>query len=398
MNPLNLKITEKNSNLRKDVFLGSPGELSQEERNILQLFDGATQENWEDWRWQLQNRIRCKEIISRIIELTQEEEEGIDGVGSKLHMSITPYFASLMEKDNIHCPIRKQCIPTSHEMKVSDEEMVDPCGEDSHSPVHGLVHRYPDRVLFLVSEMCAMYCRFCTRSRMVGDSHRTLNTNTYEKAIEYIKSNKQIRDVLISGGDPLMLSNELLEHLVKSIKEIPHVEFLRIGTRVPVTLPQRIDQPLIDVLKKYGPVWMSIHFNHFKEITPRVKVVCDSLADNGIPLGSQTVLLKGINDDPKIIKRLMHELLKVRVKPYYLYQCDPIVGSSHFRTPLSVGIKIMENLCGHTTGYAIPTFVIDTPGGGGKIPVSPNYIVSQENNKYFLRNYEGKQYIHHDPI
>jgi len=312
-------------------------------------------------------------------------------------MSIPPYWASLMDPENPKCPIRLQTIPQGHELETSPEEMRDPCGEDSHSPVHGLVHRYPDRVLFLVNEMCAMYCRYCTRSRMVGDGDRTLSTQTYEKAFDYIRSNKKIRDVLISGGDPLTLSDRVLEYLIQNLKAIPHVEFVRIGSRVPVTLPQRVTTEFVNMLKKYSPIWMSLHFNHPKEITKRVKFACDLLAESGIPLGSQTVLLKGVNDSPVTMKKLMHELLKIRVRPYYIYQCDPILGSKHFRTPVSVGINIIENLRGHTTGYAVPTFVIDGPGGGGKIPINPNYIVSSDDGKYVLRNYAGEQFTYYDP-
>ncbi len=357
----------------------------------------ATASDKEDWQWQLRNRIKTKEALAKIIRLTPQEEEGIDGAGNKLTMSIPPYFADLMDPDDPHCPIRLQCVPSSHEFKTAPQEMEDPCAEEKNSPVHGLVHRYPDRVLFLVNEMCAMYCRHCTRSRMVGEGNRTLNTATYEAAFEYIRAHKEVRDVLISGGDPLVLGDNLLEYIIKNVKAIGHVEFVRIGTRVPVTLPQRITPSLVRILKKYSPIWISLHFNHPKEITPRVKSACELLADNGIPLGSQTVLLKGINDDPVVMKKLMHELLKIRVRPYYIYQCDPIIGSGHFRTPVSVGIDIVRKLRGFTTGYAVPTFVIDAPGGGGKIPISSDDIISSQNGKYVLRNYEGGQYVHHDP-
>ena len=372
-------------------------ELNPAEQRVLHLFKNATPLDWEDWRWQIRNRIRTKDILSRLLRLTPEEERGVEGAGNKLTMSIPPYFASLIDPENPLCPIRLQSVPLDHEFVTSPEEMRDPCGEEKNSPVHGLVHRYPDRVLFLVNEMCAMYCRYCTRSRMVGDGNRTLSTETYEAAFDYIRSHKEVRDVLISGGDPLTLGDNLLEYLIKNLKAIPHVEFVRIGSRIPVTLPQRVTLDLVQMLKKYSPIWMSIHFNHPLEITERVKYACNLLADHGIPMGSQTVLLKNINDDPVVMKKLMHELLKIRVRPYYIYQCDPITGSKHFRTPVSVGINIMEHLRGHTTGYAVPTFVIDAPGGGGKIPVSPNYIVSQENGQHVIRNYQGEQYIYHDP-
>ncbi len=371
--------------------------LNAKENRVISFFKDATPFDWEDWRWQMRNRIRTLDVLSKIVNLTKEEIEGIKGCGEKLTMSIPPYFASLMDPDNPACPIRLQCIPQKYELETASDEMRDPCGEDSHSPVHGLVHRYPDRVLFLVNEMCAMYCRYCTRSRMVGDGNRTLSRETYEAAFDYIRSNKKIRDVLISGGDPLTMSDRVLEYIIKTLKSIPHVEFVRIGSRVPVTLPQRITFDLVNMLKKYSPIWMSIHFNHASEVTKRVKFACDLLADSGIPMGSQTVLLRGVNDKPSVMKKLMHELLKIRVRPYYIYQCDPILGSKHFRTPVSVGINIIEKLRGHTTGYAVPTYVIDGPGGGGKIPISPGYIVSQEGGKWTLRNYAGKEFVYNDP-
>ena len=391
MNPLSAL------NETPQVSVNNEIKLTTQENRVINFFKEATPLDWEDWRWQIRNRFTTKEVLKNLIKLTPQEEKGIEGCGKKLTMSLSPYFASLIDPDNPSCPIRLQSIPQGYELEISPEEMSDPCGEEKHSPVHGLVHRYPDRVLFLVNEMCSMYCRYCTRSRMVGDGERTLNTATYDKAFEYIRAHKEIRDVLISGGDPLMLSDRILEYILKTTKAIAHVEFVRIGSRVPVTLPQRITTDLVDMLKKYNPLWMSIHFNHPKEITKRVKFACDLLADSGIPMGSQTVLLKGVNDSPKIMKKLMHELLKIRVRPYYIYQCDPIQGSKHFRTPVSVGLNIMEQLRGHTTGYAVPTFVIDGPGGGGKIPLSPDYVVSREKDHYVLRNYAGQQFIYHDP-
>ena len=375
---------------------GKNGTLTAQENRVFNFFEAAPLD-WEDWRWQMRHRITTKDILGKLIKLTPQEEEGIESCGHKLTMSIPPYFASLMDPDDPTCPIRLQCVPQEYETQIAPEEMADPCAEDEHSPVRGLVHRYPDRVLFLVNEMCAMYCRYCTRSRMVGDGRRTLSKETYEAAFEYIRTHKEVRDVLISGGDPLMLSNRMLEYIIKSVKEIPHVEFVRIGTRVPVVMPQRITSGLVGMLKKYSPLWMSIHFNHSKEITKRVTFACDLLADSGIPLGSQTVLLKGINDTPEVMKQLMHDLLKIRVRPYYIYQCDPIHGSGHFRTPVSAGINIMEHLRGHTSGYAVPTYVIDCPGGGGKIPMGPEYVVSREKDQYLLRNYAGQQFIYHDP-
>ena len=352
--------------------------------------------DWEDWHWQLKNRIRNKETLSQIIQLTPEEEKGIDKARGRLAMAITPYWASLMDPDDSNCPIRRQAVPVAAESVISPHEMVDPCAEDRDSPAPHLVHRYPDRVLLLATDHCAMYCRHCTRRRLVGEhSEEETNSETkFDAAIEYIRGNRKIRDVLISGGDPLTLEDEHLEKLIQKIRSISHVEFLRIGTRIPVTLPQRITENLTNMLKKYSPIWMSIHFNHPKEITKRCKIACDMLSESGIPLGSQSVLLKGVNDRPYIMKKLVHELLQARVRPYYIYQCDPVKGTQHFRTPVAVGINIMEKLRGHTSGYAIPTYVIDGPGGGGKIPVGPNYILSQAKGKYVLRNYKGKIYTY----
>ena len=395
MNPTGTLVKEVP--ITEEAILQPRIRLTRDEKRVIQTFKNATPLDWEDWRWQIRNRIKTKEVLERIIQLTPEEEKGIEGAGNKLTMSIPPYWASLMDPEDPNCPIRLQSVPLAHEFETFPEEMRDPCGEDKNSPVHGLVHRYPDRVLFLVNEMCAMYCRYCTRSRMVGDGHRSLSMATYEAAFEYIRSNKRVRDVLISGGDPLTLGDNLLEYIIKNIKAIPHVEFVRIGKRIPVILPQRGTLDLVRILKRYSPIWMSIHFNHAQEITDRVKYACNLIADHGIPMGSQTVLLKGVNDKPEIMKRLMHELLKIRVRPYYIYQCDPIIGSKHFRTPISVGVNIMEHLRGHTTGYAVPTFVVDAPGGGGKIPVNPNYIISQEEGKTVLRNYAKKQYVYYDP-
>ncbi|MGB4520970.1 MAG: KamA family radical SAM protein [Candidatus Omnitrophota bacterium] len=352
--------------------------------------------DWEDWHWQLKNIIRSREVLSQIIRLTVEEEKGIDKAKGRLSMAITPYWATLMDPEDPTCPIRRQAVPVSSESIISPHEMVDPCAEDRDSPAPHLVHRYPDRVLLLATDHCAMYCRHCKRRRLVGE-HGQEETNPqakFDAAVEYIKENRKIRDVLISGGDPLILEDEEIEDLIKKIRSISHVEFLRIGTRIPVTLPQRVTEKLVNMLKKYSPIWMSIHFNHPKEITKRSKIACDMLSDAGIPLGSQSVLLKGINDRPYIIKKLVHELLQVRVRPYYIYQCDPVRGTQHFRTPVAVGINIMEKLRGHTSGYAVPTYVIDGPGGGGKIPVGPNYVLSQAKGKYVLRNYKGKIYTY----
>jgi len=360
------------------------------------LYKDVNPLDWEDWHWQLKHRIRSKDELSQIIKLSSDEEAGMKKAAGRLSLAITPYWATLMDPDDATCPIRRQAVPVAQEFMVSPHEMTDPCAEDRDSPAPHLVHRYPDRVLLLATEHCAMYCRHCTRRRLVGDNGKEIGdpAQRFDAAIEYIKSNRKIRDVLISGGDPLTLEDEELENLIQKIRSISHVEFLRLGTRVPVTLPQRISEKLVNMLKKYAPIWISIHFNHPREITRRCKNACDMLADVGLPLGSQTVLLKGINDRPYIMRKLMHDLLKIRVRPYYIYQCDPVKGTQHFRTPVAVGINIMEKLRGHTSGYAVPVYVIDGPGGGGKIPVGPNYILSQAKGKYVLRNYKGKIYTY----
>lgn len=360
----------------------------------ISLFKDLNPLDWEDWHWQVKNRITTIEQLSQIIKLSPEETDGIKKARGKMAMAITPYWLTLVDPEDPHCPIRRQSVPTIYESQIGPHEMVDPCAEDRDSPAFHLVHRYPDRVLLLATEQCAMYCRHCTRRRMVGENKRANVNNNWDQAIEYIKANRKVRDVLISGGDPLMLEDNILEELIKEIRGISHVEFLRIGTRLPVTLPQRITEGLILMLKKYSPIWISIHFNHPKEITKRCRIACDMLADNGFPLGSQTVLLKGINDRPFIMRKLMHELLKIRVRPYYIYQCDPVKGTQHFRTPVAVGINIIEKLRGHTSGYAVPAYVIDGPGGGGKIPIGPYYLLSQAKGKYVLRNYRGKIYTY----
>jgi lysine 2,3-aminomutase len=360
----------------------------------IDLWKDTSELEWEDWHWQVKNRIHTKEGLSHIIKISPEEEEGIKKSHGRLSLAITPYWANLMDPDDPNCPIRRQAVPTSFESNVSCHEMTDPCAEDRDSPVPGLVHRYPDRVLLLLTEMCFSYCRHCTRRRMVGENKNILDSKNIDKTIDYIRSDRKIRDVLISGGDPFMLEDGDLEEVIKKLRSVSQIEFLRIGTRAPVTLPQRITNNLVATLKKYAPIWISIHFNHPKEITKRCRFACDMLADSGFPLGSQTVLLKGINDRPYIMKKLMQELLKIRVRPYYIYQCDLVKGTAHFRTPISVGINIIEKLRGHTTGYAVPTYVIDAPGGGGKIPVGPNYLISEAKDRYTFRNYKKKIYTY----
>ena len=386
--------------LRKEPFKSSSIQeprISGEEEYEPNPWKEATPEEWDDWRWQLRHRVTRAEQLKLILNLSQEEIEAIEASKGRLATAITPYFAKLMDRHDSNCPIRRQAIPTLNEFHLSPADLLDPCAEDENSPVPHLVHRYPDRVLLLVTDKCAVYCRYCTRRRMVGESEKSITAEELDKALAYIQATKKIRDVLISGGDPLLLEDEVLDGILAKIYKIPHVEIIRIGTRVPVTLPQRITPSLTAILKKYHPVWMSIHFTHPKEITKEVRRSCGMLADAGIPLGSQTVLLRGINDRAVVMKRLMHELLKTRVRPYYIYQCDLAMGTEHFRTPIAVGINLIEKLRGHTTGYAVPSFVIDAPGGGGKIPVGPTYLISQDKGKMVLRNYQGRVFEYQEP-
>ncbi len=371
--------------------------IEETKETIPPLWRGVSEREWNDWRWQLRHRITTLEQIKEVIDLIPEEIEGIKNSKGRLALAVTPYFASLMDPGNPNCPIRRQAIPRIEECHLSKYDMVDPCGEDKDSPVPGLVHRYPDRVLLLVTDQCAVYCRYCTRRRLVGSSERSITQGNFEEVLKYLKSHRKVRDVLLSGGDPLLLENERLEEILSRLRTIPHIEILRIGTRVPVTLPQRVTGGLVRMLKKYHPLMISIHFTHPKEITDRVKKACSELADGGIPLGSQTVLLKGINNKSYIMKKLVQELLKIRVRPYYIYQCDLAMGTEHFRTSVATGIQIIEKLRGHTTGYAIPTYVVDAPGGGGKIPVEPDYVVSKGKGKIVLKNYEGKVFEYPEP-
>lgn len=346
--------------------------------------------DWRDWIWQLKNRITTTEQLERLMTLTPEEKAGCDHANQKLALAITPYFFNLIDRDDPDCPIRKQVIPRAGELVVSEGEMLDSLDEDGHSPVPGLVHRYPDRVLFLVTDRCAAYCRYCTRSRLVSNAQDYNFHPEYEQGLRYIEAHPEIRDVLLSGGDPLLLSDKKLEHLISRLRAIKHVEFIRIGSRIPVFLPQRITPELCEIFKKYGPIWMSIHVNHPKEATAELKAACERLAFAGVPLGNQSVLLKGVNDDADVMKALVHRLLRMRVRPYYLYQMDLITGGSHFKVDVRKGLEIIKALRGHTTGYAVPQYVIDAPGGGGKVPMNPDYVEKITDEEIVFRNYEGQ--------
>ena len=358
---------------------------------------GATEEQWQDSKWQLKNRVNTLTDLEQRMTLTSEERAGVILAGNKLAMSITPHFFSLIDKDDPNCPIRRQIIPRMEEAWTAPEEMADPCGEDSHMPVPGLVHRYPDRVLFLVTDRCASYCRYCTRSRVVSGAGEQKLEMQMEAAFKYLEETPAVRDVLLSGGDPLLLSDGRLEKILTRLRSIPHIQFVRIGSRFPIFAPQRITQELCDMLKKFHPLFISIHVNHPKELTTEVRDALGRLADAGIVMGNQSVLLRGVNDSVDTQKALVHKLLLCRVRPYYLYQCDLIKGSSHLRTSVKEGIDIIEGLRGHTSGYAIPQYVIDGPGGGGKIPVNPNYVVNVNEKEVVLRNYEGKKFRYLEP-
>lgn len=348
--------------------------------------------NWLDWKWQVKNTVHTIKQFELLtgINFPKEEIKDLEETIDKFPLSITPYYLSLINKENYkNDPVFIQSFANIHELNVQDCEMGDPLSEDKDSPVEGITHRYPDRVLFHVSNLCAMYCRHCTRKRKVGDQDFIPKKSQLLKGIEYIKKTPQVRDVLISGGDPLMLSDEKLDWLLSELYAIQHVQVIRIGTRIPVVLPYRITDDLVNILKKYHPLFVNTHFNHPQEITRHSKVAINKLANAGIPLGNQTVLLAEVNDCPRVMKALVHKLTANRVRPYYLYQCDLSEGLSHFRTPIGKGIEIIESLIGHTSGFAVPTYVVDAPGGGGKIPLSPNYIISWSTNKVVLRNYEG---------
>jgi lysine 2,3-aminomutase len=362
-----------------------------------ELFPHISDEEWNDWRWQVKNRIGNVEQLKNYLDLTRKEELNVIDTTKVFRMAITPYYLSLIDPNDPIDPIKRQSVPSIKETHEVSADLQDPLHEDSDSPVPGITHRYPDRVLFLITHVCSMYCRHCTRRRFAGHVDKAPTKDQVDKAIEYIANTPSVRDVLLSGGDPLLLSDKRLEYIISNLRKIPHVEIIRIGSRTPCVMPQRITPELCSMLKKYHPIWLNTHFNHSNEITEDSKKACAMLADAGIPLGNQSVLLRGINDCIPVMKKLVHELVKMRVRPYYLYQCDLSRGLSHFRTTVAQGIDIIEGLRGHTSGFCVPTFVVDAPGGGGKIPVMPNYLISQGNNRVVLRNYEGVITTYQEP-
>lgn len=361
------------------------------------LWKNVTKKQWDDWTWQVRNRVTTVEQLKEIVNLTQEEEEGVAQSLKVLRMAISPYFAMLMDPDDPHDPVRMQAVPTVKELDFNEADMEDPLFEDIDSPVHGLTHRYPDRVLFLITDMCGNYCRHCTRRRLAGQEDHARDRASIDAAIKYIEAHEEVRDVLLSGGDALLVSDGFLKDIIKRLKAIDHVDIVRIGSRAPVTLPQRITPQLCDMLAKFHPIWLNTHFNHPKEITPESKRAVEMLADHGIPVGNQSVLLKGINDCPTVMKKLVQELVKIRCRPYYFYQCDMSKGLEHFRTSVEKGLEIAESLRGHTSGFSVPTFILDAPGGGGKIPLAPQYLISMSDKRVVLRNYEGGIFSYPQP-
>jgi lysine 2,3-aminomutase len=377
--------------------LSAPGDNARTKAFRKKHFPDVSQREWNDWRWQASHRLKTLQDMERVLVLSASERAAIERGGTMLPLGMTPYYASLIDPEDPQDALRRTVVPTMGEFVRTFGEADDPLGEDAHSPVEGIVHRYPDRVLFLVLDYCTTYCRYCTRSRVVGHGEITASEARLQRAIDYIAATPTIRDVLLSGGDPLSTKDEKLDWILTRLRKIPHLEFIRIGTKMPAVCPQRITPSLIKMLKKHRPLWMSINFHHPAECTPESFRACARLADAGIPLGAQTVLLKGVNDDVEVMKKLVHSLLVMRVRPYYLYQCDPISGSAHFRTTVEKGLEIIEGMRGHTTGYAVPTYVIDAPGGGGKIPMQPDYLVGREGDDWIVRNYEKKQFRYVDP-
>jgi lysine 2,3-aminomutase len=374
--------------------------LSDHSRAFLRRhYPGVSVHDWNDWKWQVRNRVRRLDRLEEILELTPDERASVIQRTGNLPIAITPYYLSLLSPTDPMQSLRRTHIPVAGEFIRGIGEDPDPLHEDHDTAVPGLVHRYPDRVLFLTTGFCSTYCRYCTRSRMVGETNGeySFSVSQWEKAAQYIEAHPEVRDCLLSGGDPLSIGDDKLEWLLDRLRSIKHLEFLRIGTKIPVVMPQRITRKLTQMLKRFHPLWMSIHFTHPDELTPETIEACSRLADAGIPLGGQSVLLKGINDSVEVMKPLMQGLLRARVKPYYLYQCDPVSGSEHFRTSVEKGLEIIRGLRGHTTGYAVPQFVVDAPGGGGKIPLLPDYVLGRDGDDLLLTNFEGGTYRYPDP-
>jgi lysine 2,3-aminomutase len=383
--------------MKREAFASIEIETTRREEICAILDQPYDPDRWNDWRWQMRHRFTRLDQFARLLDLTESERRGLLLASEKFSVAVTPQFATLIDPLDPACPIRLQVLPQESELVVSAGDMTDPCGEDGASVTEGLVHRYPDRVLFLVLDTCAAYCRYCTRSRLVSQGELEPLGRRVEESLAYLAEHTEVRDVLLSGGDPLLMSDATLDRLLGRLRAIPHLEFLRIGTRIPGFLPQRITPELVRVLRAHR-VWLSLHFCHVRELTPEVAEACDRLADGGIPLGCQTVLLKGVNDSVEALRDLCRGLLKLRVRPYYLYQCDPVLGTGHLRTSVEKGLELMDQLRGHMTGYAVPTYVIDAPGGGGKVPVQPQTIVGREGGAWRIRNWQGETYTYLDPV
>jgi lysine 2,3-aminomutase len=382
--------------MKQEALASSRSDFSRREEICALFGETYDPERWNDWRWQMRHRLTRLDQFERLLRLTEPERRGLLLASGKFSVAVTPHYASLLEPEHPGCPLRLQVVPRDEELVVNPEDMADPCGEDGASVVEGLVHRYPDRVLFLVLDTCAAYCRYCTRSRLVSQGELEPLGRRMEAALAYLEEHTEVRDVLLSGGDPLLMADATLDQLLGQLRAIPHIEFLRIGTRIPCFLPQRITPELVAVLRKHR-VWLSVHFCHADELTPEVAAACDLLADGGVPLGCQTVLLRGVNDSVETLRSLFHGLLRLRIRPYYLYQCDPVIGTGHLRTSVADGIALISQLRGHTTGYAVPTYVVDAPGGGGKIPIQPDTVMGRDGGVWHLRNWAGDVYQYVDP-
>jgi lysine 2,3-aminomutase len=397
--PASLQPPVKSKTTRKLVIQSLPLDTPTPRRRFKQCYyPNISERQWNDWQWQIANRVRTLGQLESFLHLTPQEKMAAECLQTKLPLAITPYYLSLLVGHAADYPLRRTVVPVIDEFVKMEGEDDDPLGEENQSPVPGLVHRYPDRVLFLTLDFCSTYCRYCTRSRVVGHGRLFFNRRRLENALEYIRRTPTIRDVLLSGGDPLTLSDARLDWLLTQLRQIKHVEIIRIGTKIPAVLPQRVTPQLVRMLRRHHPLWMSLHFTHPDECTPEAYRACQRLADAGIPLGSQTVLLRDINDSVETMRALVHHLLQMRVRPYYLYQCDPISGSAHFRTPVQKGVEIIRGLRGFTSGYAIPTYVIDAPGGGGKIPLTPDYFQGRDGDKVVLKNYEDKLFQYPDTL
>jgi lysine 2,3-aminomutase len=361
------------------------------------LFPEASEEQWRDWRWQMRHAIRTPEQLARLVPLTEDERRGCEETRETFRLGISPYYLSLVDREHPFCPVRMQAIPTRAETRIRPGELRDPLGEDPHRPVPAIVHKYPDRVLFLALDSCSTYCRHCTRRRITKGGEAVLGREAWAEGVEYVRAHPEVRDVLVSGGDPLLLVDERLDGLLGELRAIPHVEMLRIGTRVPVTLPMRVTEDLARLLRRHAPLFVVTHFNHPKELTPEAREACERLVDHGVPVENQSVLMRRVNSDARVLKELNHGLLRTRVRPYYLHQMDVAEGLEHLRTPISTGVAILEQLRGHTTGLAVPHLAVDLPGGGGKVTLQPEYVVERRGHETVFRNYRGEPYVYPEP-